>query len=90
MEMEGSPKVDGDDPLLRFVQELVAEFVEIPVDQVDTGADLFNQYAIESLQLVELMTAVEGRFKAPLEFSDFELHRTVDAVAQCAAERVPR
>jgi acyl carrier protein len=70
------------DEVLPFVRDLIAEFVEIPGEMVDDEADLFKQYRVESLQLVELMGAVEGRFRVHLDFADFETARTVAAVSR--------
>jgi acyl carrier protein len=71
-----------------FVRELIADFVELPTEKIGLDADIFDVYGIESLQLVELMTAVEGRLGAHLEFDDFRAARTVIEISDLVLSRV--
>lgn len=69
----------------QFVRELVADFVEVPIGRVDLNADIFDVYGIESLQLVEMMTAIERRLGSRLEFDDFRKARTVAQIGDLAS-----
>jgi acyl carrier protein len=72
----------------RFVCELIADFVEITVEMTKVEADVFETYGVESLQLVELMTAIENRFDVHLEFDDFRAARTIIEISDLVSRRI--
>lgn len=61
---------------------LLADFIEVQPQAIDPEADIFDVYAIESLQLVEMITALERRFGKRLEFDDFRNSRTAEEISE--------
>jgi len=65
-----------------FVCDLLADFIEVQPAEIARDADIFEVYQIESLQLVEMITALESKFGKRLDFDDFREARTAKEISQ--------
>lgn len=72
------------------LRSLLLEHLHVQVPSVDT--DLLESGALDSLQLVDLLLAIEQRFgwRVPIESIDLEHLRSLSRLAELAGATQPR
>ena len=74
--------------LTQTLRELVAAKFNVPIDRVRPETDFVGDLGADSLDVVEIVMALEDRMGVQIEDAEAEAVRTVgDAVALLAAKR---
>ena len=69
------------DDVFARLKELIVELLEIDEDEVTMDASFMDDFGADSLDIIELLTAVEEAFKVEIPDEDAEKIKTVqDAV----------
>lgn len=59
------------------IKEFVSEIIEVPVEQLDSDADLFKDLNIDSLKAIEIVAAFEKKYRIIIPEEDIPNIRTI-------------
>jgi acyl carrier protein len=45
------------------IKEMVSDIIEVPIEKLDTDADLFKDLSIDSLKAIEIVAAFEKKYR---------------------------
>jgi acyl carrier protein len=76
--MAGLRSISG---IVELLRELLAELLELDVDEIAIDADLEDRLTVDSLQRLELMALVERRLHMAFELDGWVAPRTVTQLA---------
>ena len=76
------------EPLERRVRKLVSEYLGIELEELRADASILEDLGADSLDLVELVMALEEVFGLEISDEDTESMRTLGDVERYVAERV--
>jgi acyl carrier protein len=82
--------VTEDDARRLFAEEIGQIAPEIPFEEVDPSADLREAFEIDSMDFLNLVTALSQRLKMPIPEADYPQLATVDAATAYIAARAGR
>jgi acyl carrier protein len=72
------------DPLRTELRGLISEIVEVEEEKILPDADIFRDLGADSMQILEIVAAVETRYQIAFEESDLATMRTLVAVHDAA------
>lgn len=70
------------------IKRIVSEIIEIPVDELDCDAHFVDDLGVDSLLALEMMSALEKRFKIEVPEEDLLQFTSVNKVIALAQEKV--
>lgn len=69
------------DPIQTAVAEALRQIApDIEINEIDPGADLRDEFDIDSMDFLNLVTALGKRFDHPMPEADYDRMRTFDAL----------
>lgn len=75
---------------MRKIREIVVEHLELAPDELSDTGLFIEDYAAESLGLIDVLAAVETEFGVAIEQSEFERMVSVESVYAVVAEAAGR
>lgn len=60
---------------------------EIPLDSVDTQADLYEEFDIDSMDFLNLITAIGKELSLPMPEADYDQMRSFDGLVSYLSNR---
>jgi acyl carrier protein len=64
------------------VTRLVAEIIEVPVEELAPGADFANDLGVDSMKAIEISAAIEKKFKIIIPESEIPKVRNLNQVLE--------
>ena len=76
-----------DNESLEKVRELISDSLEVDISQVDRSASFIDDLGADSLDIVELVMAIEKEFDIEIPDDDVEKMRTIGDAIEYLKER---
>jgi acyl carrier protein len=70
------------------IKEIISEIIEIPLEELDCKAHLVDDLGIDSLLALEVLAALEKRFKIEVPEEELVQFTTIDGIIDVARERL--
>lgn len=64
------------------IKKIVSEITEIPLDKITPGADFFTDLAVDSLKAIEIVAALEKRYRVVIPEKDIPKIRTINQILE--------
>lgn len=64
------------------IKKIVSEITEIPLDKITSDADFFADLAVDSLKAIEIVAALEKRYRVLIPEKDIPKIRTINQILE--------
>lgn len=88
--IRGVPAIDGTDfeQIAAEIKQIISDIIEIPVAELDCNAHFLDDLGIDSLLALEILSALEKRFRIEVPEEDLMQFTTVNKVIEVARTKL--